>query len=429
MTEWTTVTLREIAQVFDGPHATPPKTDEGPWYLSISSLKKGLFDLSESAHLSEADLPRWTKRVMPRPGDTLFSYETRLGEAAYWQYSFNSALGRRMGLLRPDPEKVDPRFLSYAYLGPEFQSTIRENTLSGATVDRIPVGEMPAWPIRVPDLVSQRAIAGVLGSIDDLIENSRRRLEVLEEMARVIYRDWFVKFRYPGHEAVPLVDSALGPIPDGWEQTTLGEAARWLSGGTPKTTVTEYWNGDLPWITSGTLTSMLLDRSDRMLTELGAANGTRVVERDALLFVVRGMSLAKEFRVGIADARLAFGQDVKALVASPGIDPMYLALSVITRAEEIQRMVEFAGHGTGKISTDRLQALHVLRPPMELQRYFADTFRPLREMMTTLKSAGDRLVRLRDDLLPKLVTGQIDVSMLDVDGLLSSRSTAGVGVA
>lgn len=166
MTKWTTVTLREIAQVFDGPHATPPKTDEGPWYLSISSLKKGLFDLSESAHLSEADLPRWTKRVMPRPGDTLFSYETRLGEAAYWQYSFDSALGRRMGLLRPDPEKVDPRFLSYAYLGPEFQSTIRENTLSGATVDRIPVGEMPAWPIRVPDLVSQRAIAGVLGSID-----------------------------------------------------------------------------------------------------------------------------------------------------------------------------------------------------------------------------------------------------------------------
>lgn len=429
MTEWTTVTLREIAKVFDGPHATPPKTDEGPWYLSISSLKKGRFDLSESAHLSKADLPRWTKRVMPRPGDTLFSYETRLGEAAYWQYSFDSALGRRMGLLRPDPEKVDPRFLSYAYLGPEFQSTIRDNTLSGSTVDRIPVGEMPAWPIRIPDLVSQRAIAGVLGSIDDVIDNNRRRVGVLEEMARAIYREWFVKFRYPGHEGVRLVDSALGPVPDGWEETTLGEAARWLSGGTPKTTVAEYWNGDLPWITSGTLTSMLLDRSDRMLTELGAANGTRVVERDALLFVVRGMSLAKEFRVGIADVRLAFGQDVKALVASPGFDPMYLALSVITRAEEIQRMVEFAGHGTGKISTDRLQALHVLRPPMELQRYFADTFRPLREMMTTLRLAGDRLVRLRDDLLPRLVTGQIDVSTLDIDGLRSSRSTAGVGLA
>lgn len=284
-------------------------------------------------------------------------------------------------------------------------------------------------PVRVPGIADQQTIARVAQAFDDLIANNRRRVEVLEEMARAIYREWFVKFRYPGHEAVPLVDSAVGLIPDGWEETTLGEAARWFSGGTPKTTVAEYWNGDLPWITSGTLTSMLLDRSDRMLTELGAANGTRVVERDALLFVVRGMSLAKEFRVGIADARLAFGQDVKALVASPGIDPMYLALSVITRAETIQRMVEFAGHGTGKISTDRLQALRVLRPPVELQRHFAETFRPLREMMTALKLSGDRLVRLRDDLLPKLLTGQIDVSTLDVDGLVSPGSTTGVGVA
>lgn len=334
-----------------------------------------------------------------------------------------------MGLLRPYSDKIDPQFLTYAYLGPDFQATIRENTLSGATVDRIPVGDMPQWPIRLPDLATQRRIASVIRAMDQLIENGRRRVEVLEETARATYGEWFVKFRYPGHEEVPLVDSTLGTIPDGWEETTLGEAARWLSGGTPKTTVADFWDGELPWITSGTLTSMLLDRSDRMLTESGAANGTRVVERDALLFVVRGMSLAKEFRVGIADVRLAFGQDVKALVALPGIDPMYLALSVITRAEEIQRMVEFAGHGTGKISTDRLQALHLLRPPVELQRQFAEIFRPLREMMTALKLSGDRLVRLRDDLMPRLVSGEIDVSTLDVDGPVASGSMAEVEVA
>ena len=66
----------------------------------------------------------------------------------------------------------------------------------------------------------------VLDSIDDLIENNRRRVEVLEEMARAIYREWFVKFRYPGHEDVPLVDSALGPIPEGWEVTSVGASER-----------------------------------------------------------------------------------------------------------------------------------------------------------------------------------------------------------
>ncbi len=325
-----------------------------------------------------------------------------------------AALGRRMGLLRPKEGKVEPRYLLYAYLGPQFQAVIRQRTLSGATLDRIPVGEMPSWPVLLPSLSTQRSILDVVASIDDLIDNNRRRVEVLEEMARAIYREWFVKFRYPGHGDVPLVGSALGRIPHAWELTTLGQAARWLSGGTPRTTASEYWNGHLPWITSGTLTSMLLDRSERMLTELGSVNGTRVVDRDALLFVVRGMSLAKEFRVGIADAPLAFGQDVKALLALPGIDPMYLAMSVITRAEEIQRMVEFAGHGTGKISTDRLQAVHLLKPPMDLQVRFAETFRPLRDMMTALRQTQDRLVSLRDTLLPKLVTGEIDVSTLDL---------------
>ncbi len=418
MTEWTTVSVRDVAQVFDGPHATPAKTEKGPWYLSISSLKRGRFDFSESAHLGEVDLPRWTKRVMPRPGDTLFSYETRLGDAAYWTNSFESALGRRMGLLRPHPDKVDARYLSYAYLGPEFQSTIRENTLSGATVDRIPVGEMPSWPLQLPDLDSQRLIATILGSIDALIENDRQRLEVLEEMARTIYREWFVKFRYPGHEDGTLVDSALGPIPEGWSTATLGGSAKWLSGGTPKTSVADFWGGELPWITSGTLTSLLLDRSDRMLTEAGASNGTRVVDRDALLFVVRGMSLAKEFRVGIADTRVAFGQDVKALVASSKMNPIYLAFSVITRADEIQRMVEFAGHGTGKLSTDRLQAIGLVQPPLAMQVRYADSVRPLRESMTALRLGVDRLEGLRGLLLPKLVTGQIDVSTLDLDALV-----------
>lgn len=419
MSEWKEVALREVAEVFDGPHATPRKTDEGPWYLSISSLSRGRFDLSRSAHLSADDFPRWTKRVAPRLGDTLFSYETRLGEAAYWQHDVPAALGRRMGLLRPKPGMVEPRYLLYAYLGPLFQDLIRQKTLSGATVDRIPVGEMPAWPLLLPSLNTQRAILDVIGSIDDLIENNRRRAEVLEEMARAIYREWFVNFRYPGHDDVPMVESALGPIPGGWEVTTLGDSARWLSGGTPKTSFAAYWGGDLPWITSGSLTSILLDRSDRTLTEMGAANGTRVVDRDTLLFVVRGMSLVKEFRVGIADTRLAFGQDVKALVAPPEIDPLYLAFSVIARAHEIQQMVELAGHGTGKLSTDRLKAIEILRPPPTTQLEFADAIHPLRALMTGLRLANDRLEGLRDLLLPKLVTGQIDVSKLDQDALIA----------
>lgn len=179
MSEWETTPLHELATVFDGPHATPTKTSDGPWYLSISSLCNGWLDLSQSAHLSILDFPKWTRRVAPAKGDTLFSYETRLGEAAHWRTDLPAALGRRMGLLRPKRERVDPRFLTYAYLGPQFQEVIRAETVHGATVDRLPIADMPRWPLAVPPLEEQRRVAGVLGAFDDLIDINRQLMDTL----------------------------------------------------------------------------------------------------------------------------------------------------------------------------------------------------------------------------------------------------------
>ncbi len=148
----------------------------------------------------------------------------------------------------------------------------------GATVGHLNVGDIRKLDVgpMPTDPRHQAVTADLLGSLDDLIENNRRRVEVLEEMARAIYREWFVKFRYPGHEDVPLVDSALGPIPDGWESQRRSARPH---GGSQDGTLEDDGRRlsamvIVAWITSGTLTSMLLDRSDRMLTELGAASGT-----------------------------------------------------------------------------------------------------------------------------------------------------------
>lgn len=128
------VRLGDIAEVFDGPHATPPKTDDGPWFLSISSLKDGFLDLSESAHLSGEDFPRWTKRVQPQAGDVLFSYETRLGDAALMLPSIRASLGRRMALLRSKDIRVSGAILLHAYFSREFQDEIKKRTIHGAAL-------------------------------------------------------------------------------------------------------------------------------------------------------------------------------------------------------------------------------------------------------------------------------------------------------
>jgi type I restriction enzyme S subunit len=186
---WRKVRIRDIAVTYDGPHATPksPKTyTSGPVFLGISSLQGGRLDLSQSGFLSDEDFAAWTRRVAPRPGDVVFSYETRLGEAAIVPEGLRCALGRRLALMRPDKTEVDPRFLLYYYLGPAFQEVIRRNTVQGSTVDRIMLRDFPDFPIELPTLAEQRGIAATLGALDDKIELNRRLVSIIPQLIRVV---------------------------------------------------------------------------------------------------------------------------------------------------------------------------------------------------------------------------------------------------
>lgn len=163
------VPLGDVAAIFDGPHATPTKTENGPWFLSISSLKDGLLDLGESAHLSEEDFSRWTKRVQPQAGDVLFSYETRLGDAALMLPSIRASLGRRMALLRPKDMRLSGTLLLHAYLSCEFQDEIKKRTIHGATVDRIPIKELSQWPIPLPPRENFTRLSAALNLLHDCV--------------------------------------------------------------------------------------------------------------------------------------------------------------------------------------------------------------------------------------------------------------------
>ena len=158
---------------------------------------------------------------------------------------------------------------------------------------------------------------------------------------------------------------------DSWTVTTLKECARWYSGGTPNTSIAEYWNGDIPWITASSLHDFYIKDSERRVTPLGIAHGTRLIPKDTILFIVRGMSLKTEFRVGITRRPMAFGQDCKALVAKDGVDPLFLANVLRAKSEEILGFVDEASHGTGRLATDALEKLEILFPPLAEQKAIA----------------------------------------------------------
>ncbi|HET9896750.1 MAG TPA: restriction endonuclease subunit S [Streptosporangiaceae bacterium] len=147
-----------------------------------------------------------------------------------------------------------------------------------------------------------------------------------------------------------------------WIEAPLADLAQWYSGGTPNTSNNEYWGGDIPWISAASLRDFHITSSDRCVTTLGAASGTRLVPAGTTIFVVRGMSLMTEFRIGITKREVAFGQDCKALFPKPIIDPYFLAYAIQAQTPAILGMVDAAGHGTGRLQTDRISRLQVSLP-------------------------------------------------------------------
>jgi len=413
--EWREVPIGELAEIYDGPHATPSKTSDGPVFLGISNLAKGRIDLVNSEHLSEADFTRWTRRVEPQVGDVVFSYETRLGEAAIIPSGLRCCLGRRMGLLRARPGKVDKRFLLYAYLGPQFQETLRSHTIHGSTVDRIPLIHMPSFPIEVPaSIAEQRAIAHILGTLDDKIELNRRMNETLEVMARALFKSWFVDFdpvrakaedRNPGlpkalADLFPgrLVDSELGEIPEGWEVDSIYKIANVIYGAP---FASSRFNADelgQPLIRIRDLAK----ESPGVWTSEEHAKGYKVRPGD----VVVGMD--GEFRAylwGGAEAWL--NQRVCVFVPKGGVSAAFVRNSIIEPLAQVEAMeTATTVIHLGKGDIDRFS---VVVPTDNVQSAFNENSQPCYERIIACKQASRALAALRDALLPELISGALRV--------------------
>ena len=215
----TEVPLIEIAEgIFDGPHATPPESQDGPVFLRLDNITpEGRLDLTDLRYINQADFPKWTCRVKPEAGDVVFSYEATLHRYVEIPEGFHGCLGRRLALIRPNRRKIEPRYLLYYFLSPRWRSVAGSAVINGATVDRISLTRVWTLPVRLPSLNDQRRIVDILSAYDDLIESNRRRMALLEESARLLYQEWFVRLRFPGHEHTPITNG----IPKGWQRLSI----------------------------------------------------------------------------------------------------------------------------------------------------------------------------------------------------------------
>ncbi len=299
-----------------------------------------------------------------------------------------------------DFKGTDPRFAAYF-----LRNVLRNYQSEKAAVPGVDRNVLHQIKVRAPDRIVQERIVKILSTYDDLIENNRRRMALLEESARRLFQEWFVCLRFPGHEQTRITNG----IPEGWERRPLAKCAKFLSGGTPSKGRAEYWDGDIPWISSGEMTELRLQDSSLRLTQEGAEQGSRLVPANTILAVVRGMSLAKEFRLAIASKPVTFNQDLKALVCVPGVRPEYLFAALVAQRDQIRDRAGEASHGTKKLDTPVLAAVSIMLPSERLQRLYSDIVGPMNTLWDNCWTQNQRLHAARDILLPRLMSGEVVV--------------------
>ncbi|MDA8203990.1 MAG: restriction endonuclease subunit S [Chloroflexi bacterium] len=193
MSEWPLVPIGELCELYDGPHQTAPLAPGGPVvYLNVGDIRGGRIELALSGQVTEETARKWSRRVEPLPGDVVFGYEAKVGEAAMLTKDHRWCLGRRVGLLRPRSGLIDSRYLTYAWYSKHFQDTLRAHRIGGTTIESIRLTDLPRWTIPLPSIDRQRRIAGTLGALDDKIELNRRMSETLEGTAQALFKSWFL---------------------------------------------------------------------------------------------------------------------------------------------------------------------------------------------------------------------------------------------
>jgi type I restriction enzyme S subunit len=296
-----------------------------------------------------------------------------------------------------DPEKADVRFVKY-YL--EILKLRMRNISHGATQDNLSVDKLLSFDFLVPPLSVQQRISGILSAYDELIENSQQRIKVLESMAGALYREWFIHFRYPRHESVPLVPSSLGDIPQGWDVKKLSDTCRLTMGQSPKS---EFYNETGEGIAFHQGVTDFGDRfpSDRLFC---TADG-RIAEVGDILFSVR----APVGRLNIANKKICLGRGLSAIRHNQN-HQAFLWEQLRNRFTKDDMM----GNGAifASVTKDDMQGIQLVCPPVSLVRAASQNFEPLHTEVATLSQQIQYLRRTRDLLLPRLLSGQIDVEAM-----------------
>ena len=435
--QWRWACLEDVCDsIFDCPHSTPKLSNSGPLMVRTQDILSGIFRVDQAVHVSEATYRERTQRAEPTHGDLFYSREgTYFGIAAEVPKNCLVCLGQRMVLIRPNSQAVDFHYLRYWLNSPVMAAHIH-GFRDGTVAERLNLPTIRILTVLLPSLPEQRAIAHILGTLDDKIELNRRMNETLEAMARALFKSWFVDFDpvrdkmegrdtgLPQHLAdlFPdrLVDSELGEIPEGWEVSEIGKEVDTVGGATPSTNEPAYWDGGKHhWATPkdlSKLSSPVLLKTDRRITDAG------VSKISSGLLPIGTVLLSSRAPIGylaITEVPTAVNQGFIAMVCKKCLPNVYV---LFWCSENLEYIKNISGGSTfAEISKKTFRPVAIIVPTKEVLTVYENTVRLLYDLIVVNTKECASLAQTRNLLLPKLISGELRV--MDMERHVSDECT------
>jgi type I restriction enzyme, S subunit len=405
---WQTVRLRDLSvEIIDGDRSSKyPKRSEfqstGTPFLNSSIIVDNRLVFEEANFISDDKFSQITKGRVRSKDIVVTTRGNGVGKAAYFCDGFSEALvNAQMLILRADPKAIDPRFLFFQIISPYFQAKIRTHA-SGSAQPQIPIRDFRNLEVIVPPLAVQRRIAGILSNYDELLENSQRRVRILEAMARALYREWFVYFCFPGHEKLQRAASPVGDIPKGWRIGKFNDIVTYSRRGTKPGSQLDGRR----YVPIGCLPSKSLALLEARPIE-EAQSSLQLFESGDILF-----GAMRPYFHKVVIAPFAGVTRTTCFVLQP-VQPEWHAFATMTAFEETT--VAYANaHSQGAtipyaVWDGSLAEMPLALPPEAMLFRFEKVVAPIIARVSQSYFVLNNLRRTRDLLLPRLLSGQIDL--------------------
>lgn len=377
------IKLKDLCElIVDCPHSTEPDEGQGYPIIRTPNIGPGYLNLDGVQRVGEEAYKRRNVRAVPQAGDLILAREAPAGNVGIIPDGEKVCLGQRTVLIRPDRSKADPAYLNYYLNAPKQRHKLLSNS-NGATVSHVNMPIIHNLPVDLPPLPVQSRIAGVLSTYDKLIENNRRQIKLLEEAAQRLYKEWFVDLRFPSHETTPIVDG----LPEEWERGKLGSVVEFRRGKT--ITQKETVEGGVP-VVAGGLEPAYYHNAANTGSPVITVSGSGANAGFCRLYVTK---------VWASDCSFADANMTEDLIF------VYLTIKVLSNGfKQCQR-----GSAQPHVYPKHVNDLQVLIPNVETLECFRQLVAPFFIQIGVLEQQIVAAREARDRLLPKLMSGEIEV--------------------